>query len=125
MRRHGYSEEEIKRTTSLVPGTIVYWVDGEMHQRAENMNHLSQILADADLSALGARGDDFADMALRLMAEFAKKPISEFTKEEVIAGWKNQVKFMTGRRYLTTEAEFLFRNNFIMNLAYARRMAGM
>ena len=125
MRRHGYTEEEIEETVSLIPGTIVYWLEGVMHQQAEGMDLLAKLLADADLCALGARGDDFADMSLRLMAEFAGKPISEFTAEEVVAGWKNQVKFMTGRKFLTKEANDLMGEQFLVNLKYARNMAGL
>ena len=124
MRRYGYSEDEISFVQCLVMGTVVYWTKGVMHQEAESMGQLAKLLADADLCALGAPEADFVDMAQRTMAEIAKKPIEKFTGQELLNGWQSQVKFMTGRRYLTPEANELFGEQMKANLAYAKRMAG-
>ncbi len=125
MRRNGIPEAEIERVQELIQGTVVTWTDGIMHQRAENMDHMAKLLADADLCSLGASHDEFVKMTLRLMAELAKKAsLSELTPDEVLAGWKNQVKFMTGRRFLTTEANEMMGWRFQENLAYAKKMAG-
>ncbi|HCQ31751.1 TPA: hypothetical protein DIU27_05260 [Candidatus Collierbacteria bacterium] len=125
MGKNGYSEMEMRVVQSLISGTVCTWTDGVMHQQAENMDYVAKLLADADLCSLGASHEDFAEMSLRLMAELAKKPISTLTREELLGGWKNQVRFMTGRKFLTAEANVLMGKQFLENLEYAKKMAGL
>jgi len=124
MRRYGYPrEKEIDAVQCLIYGTIVDWTGGVMHQAAEKMGHFCKLFADADLCYLGADFLDFVDMSLRLMAELAKKPVLELSREERLVGWKNQVKFMTGRRFLTEEANSLMGMKLCGNLLVAQNYA--
>lgn len=127
MRRQDYPEADIEFVSGMILGTVVSWgQEGVMIQAAEKMdNYAAKLLADADLCAIGAETADFADMAYKMMAELAKKPLDEMTADEVVRGWVDKVNFMTGRRFLTKEANALMGEQLEKNLVYARKMAGM
>lgn len=117
-----YDDEEVYRVMELIRGTKIHFdMNGVMHQEAEKMGYVAQLLADADLSSLGAAEPEFVEMSTRLMREFAGK--SELTAEELKLGWRNQVKFMTGRKYLTEEGRALYEEQYEKNLHLATELS--
>jgi predicted metal-dependent HD superfamily phosphohydrolase len=121
MRQHGFSETHIWIVKNLIKATKVEWTDGVMHQKAESMGRLEKIMADADLNSLWADTTIFVEMSLRLMAEIAKKPISQLTREELKKGWEGQVKFMTGRSPLSAEVTKMIGTQLQVNLNEAKK----
>jgi predicted metal-dependent HD superfamily phosphohydrolase len=123
MQRLDFFPDEIEVVKNLILATKVEWIDGMMHQEAEKMGLAEKILADADLCYLGADTEEFIKMVYRMMAELAKKPVSELTDDEKLTGWKNQINFMTGRSFLTSQASFVMGLQLSDNLTMAKRFA--
>lgn len=122
MRASSYSHLEIRLSMRLIHGTKAVWsADGVMHQEAEGKSYLEQLMADADLCAIGVSPAMFVDMSGRLIREIAKK--FELTDAEWKKGWLGQAKFLTGRRFLTQEAQDLMGQMIPNNLQIAKILA--
>lgn len=123
MVRYAFSPDQINQARELILGTITSFDEqGYMHQRAELIaTPLALLVADADLCSLGAPAPKFVLMSQRLIMEFAGK--TDLSPEEWQKGWAGQVKFMTGRTFLTPEANERWGLRLAQNFELAKTLA--
>ncbi|EKD52747.1 MAG: hypothetical protein ACD_61C00254G0001 [uncultured bacterium] len=122
MSAWGISDEFIGLVREPILGTILSFQDGILHQQAEAMgNYLALLVADADLCSIGSSANIYLEMSRRLIMEMAGK--TNLSSEEWKNGWAGQVKFQTGRKFLTIEANTLWGENLQNNLKTAIKLA--
>jgi hypothetical protein len=97
----------------MIFGTTMDWSATPASQYAANMEYSVKLLADADIATLGGLECEFLQACRYLQLELGKDDKSF---------WEGQVKFMTGRDFLTEEAKALY--PYIgNNLTYAKELA--
>lgn len=123
MKRSNHHPSDISLVQDAILGTSLYLDGDKVRQKAEGKIILAQLLADADLCHIGATSEVFVEMTKCLLAERAGKPFFQMTKQEKIAGWKQEVVFLRGRSFLTKTAQDLWEKSLCGNLLVAVNFA--
>ncbi len=109
---------------SVIGTTVFFDAQGVMHQQAENIDlYTAKLVADADLGSLGASKNVYIQTAKAIIMEMAGH--TDLTQEEWRAGWSKQVKLLTGRKFLTAEANQLWGANLQRNLKVSIQKASI
>jgi predicted metal-dependent HD superfamily phosphohydrolase len=104
--KYGFTVEQINKISNLILATRV---------PQKPMNHLEEILCDADLDYLGR--DDFPEISENLKREFLHRGQIEEERE-----WDEiQISFITRHKYFTRTSQKLRRAKKMENLAMVKR----
>ncbi len=103
-----YSESEIELAQRILMSTTLKFDEGgQIIQGAEEGFLPGQILADADLSVIGARYPIFWESVGRYLLE--SKPMGwQFSAEDLVEFADREIKFLDSHQFLTPAAEKLF-----------------
>lgn len=106
MKELGFREEDIIKVTAMIMATAVTLDTlGIMNQSARD-DYCTQIIADADLSSLGAPPNQYQDRALCLLKEL--KGRGKLTAKERQEFFAYQEAFLRNHHFYTEEAKKLF-----------------
>jgi len=112
-----FTEREINEVKKLILATRIYFDEKRvMGQRVVLDDYLTLIIADADLSTIGAPGELYWDRTLRLLREIKK--VDSLSETEIREFAKGQVAFIRDHQFYTEEARFVFSNR-EENMKYA------
>lgn len=103
-----FSREEIEKVILMILATRIFFdKKGVMRQRITG-NYLSKMMADADLSTLGASPELCWDRAIRLLKEF--KRTESLSEDDIQVFAAEQAIFIQDHPFHTEEARLLFPN---------------
>jgi len=106
LRKKGvFNEEDIAKVKRMIMATVVDYSSGWLKQSATD-DYLTQILADADLSSLGAKPDIYWGKAESLLKELKKTDSPN--NEDLRNFLGTQDKFLENHKFYTDEANILF-----------------
>jgi predicted metal-dependent HD superfamily phosphohydrolase len=95
-----FTENEIHKVTTMILATTAHFENGTIIQAVTPGDYLSQILADADLSALGREPTVYWQKTLDLSKEIPNTDILAFTRL--------QITLLKNHQFYTAEAAELF-----------------
>lgn len=122
-----FTKQDIAKVTAMIAATIVQPSKAGIVQSATN-NYLTQILADADLSAFGKLFDVFWDRSNKYLHERLGKKFDTLSTVEKVAFIADQIKTLQNHTYYTHEAENIYchkRENCEELAKMAKRYSGL
>lgn len=113
---HEFSIPDVEKVEKMIIATKVSFEGGAMKQGATE-DYLTQIIADADLSALGQPPQKYWDTARALLKEM--KNTDTPSLEDQLAWARGQISFLSNHQFYTEEARTLFPHK-EANIAFAK-----
>jgi len=113
---HEFAIPEVEKVERMISATKVSFEGGVMKQSATE-EYLTQIIADADLSALGQPPEKYWAAAQALLKEM--KNTETPSLEDELAWARGQVPFLSNHQFYTDEAKKLFPHK-EANIAFAK-----